>query len=209
MKTRSSCVLGLALVTYLFMLSAAKAGDVGPIQWAVADGGNGLYYGYFDITDSDHTWTGAAAEAQTLTYNASGTTLYGYLAPVTSQAEANFLDNNLIQPSYGDWTIVWTGDYANNGTLYGGASGAISDTSWITWGYGLSLSDTVGQPDNYGTTIGGAGYDFDWQARTPADDSIGGYIAVFGAEPAPEPSAIIPAALGSGFSLLLLRRKKT
>jgi hypothetical protein len=71
-----------------------------------------------------------STEAQTRTFNNGGTMLYGRLAPIATQEMSDF-EYNLIDVTWGAWTIAWSGDYANDGVLYAGASAAIGAPSWV------------------------------------------------------------------------------
>ena len=188
-------VLTLAILTLLLIIRTSEAQTLGP---------DGIYYEYFNFIGATHTWAGAYAEAQTRTFDDSGTIVSGYLAPVATSTVASFL-NTLVNNGAGQWAIVWNGDYVNNGVVYAGAQGAVSDTSWINWASGSSPSITVGQTGNYGVTMTGSGYGYNWQVRSPSFSGIGGYIVAFAPQDVPEPSIMALAGLG-GLGLLLFRR---
>lgn len=190
----------------LIALSPFAKGNYDAIQWQITDGGNGLYYEYFDFSGADNTWGGAVAEAETKTLVLDGgITLQGHIAPVTSQAEADFVNNNLIAP-LGSWAIVWNGDSAIDGTVYAGAQGVLSDTSWISWTEGQAPADTIDLPGTYGVTMAGAGYGNEWQTRSPESTGIGGYVVEF--SPVPEPSTLSFIGLAGTLGLLHFRRRK-
>jgi hypothetical protein len=206
MKTKTIKKIGGLAAFLAANLMAHADSTVGPIQWSIADGGNGFYYECFGLNE---TWTNAEASAQTQTLTLDGTTYHGILAPVTSAAEASFLQANLVEPSAGDWTITWTGNYVNNGTVYAGDQ-TLNDTSWFSWSPYTSYtpSDTIGQSGDYGVAITGMGYGSatQWILRGPSEYQ-GSYLVVFEVTPAPEPSTLALAGLG-GLGLLLFRRGK-
>jgi len=185
--------------------------NIGPVQWSTDQGGDGLYY---EIVGADSvTWDNALALAQTQVFNVDGTDYHGALAPVTSAAQALFLQSNLVEPSAGDFTISWTGDFMNNGLVYAGDQ-FVGDSSSFTWSESSSSSpdDTLGQSANFGIAIQGAGYGAGDQLMLRGPwDNLGSYLVVFDVPPAPtpEPSTVALASLG-GAALLLyrLRRRK-
>ena len=74
----------------LLVLTASFIATAAPIQWKVADGGNGHYYEYFQsisIFDGLFTFDTAKANAESSTYLG----LSGYLLTVTSEAENEFI----------------------------------------------------------------------------------------------------------------------
>ena len=74
--------LSLMAVTAVCLMLGASELRAGPIQWTVAEGGNGDWYELV-MPDSDqysYTWTQARAAADNMTWDG----LQGYLATVTS-----------------------------------------------------------------------------------------------------------------------------
>ncbi|MGA2787994.1 MAG: PEP-CTERM sorting domain-containing protein [Verrucomicrobiota bacterium] len=192
-------ILAAVVLASLLMPQASGAQSLGP---------DGLYYQCFVFTGDNQTWAGAYAEALTQTLDVDGVTEYGYLAPVATSDVSDFV-NTLIQdtPYWGSWAIAWNGNYVNNGIVYAGAQGEITDTSWMNWSGGSTPAITVGQPGDYGVTTTGDGYGYAWQTRDPSFDGIGGYVVAFSTTPIPEPST--PALAGlSGLGLLRFRRRQ-
>jgi hypothetical protein len=183
----------------------AQADDtLGPTQWAIDQGGDGMYYEI--VGNGSFTWSDAQTLAQQQVFTVDGTDYYGTLAPVTSAAQASFLQNNLVIPSAGDFAITWTGDSLYFGTVFAGDQ-EMSDTSWFTWSSSSSIApeDTFGQNAYYGLAMEGDGYGAanDLMLRdTP--DQLGSYLVVFDVPPpVPEPSAL--ALAGAGGACLLFR----
>jgi hypothetical protein len=119
----------IVLCVFGWLATAESRADltVGPIQWTVAQGGNGDYYELVlpDSSQNSYTWTQARQAAYGMTYNG----MQGYLATVTSQGENDFLGANFS--SYladlhgpGQHSIyAWIGLYAPTPT---------SDFQWVT-----------------------------------------------------------------------------
>lgn len=76
------------LLASIALVGLASTANAIPVEWAVADGGNGHFY---DFVGGDFTWQDALADAATLTAN--GWT--GYLATVTSAEENDFLSDSV------------------------------------------------------------------------------------------------------------------
>lgn len=71
------------------LVAAASAAHAAPIQWSSASGGNDHYY---EIGLSATTWASALAAADAKSYAG----LDGYLATITSAAEADFVNSVLL-----------------------------------------------------------------------------------------------------------------
>jgi hypothetical protein len=80
----------------ILCLSAAHA-HAEPIQWKIADGGNGHFYEHIAVFPWLN-WADANEQAQHLSFAGKG----GYLMTVTSQAELDFVQANVLSLSY-DW----------------------------------------------------------------------------------------------------------
>ena len=131
----AALAMGLSAIT----TSAAVAA---PVQWTVADGGNGHWYEV--IAAPAISWNEANAVAQ-----ASGG--IWHLATITSQAENDFIFPLVDDPAY--WTTAGTGH--NLGPFLGGFSSCdvCSDWQWVTeeaWSYTNWVS---GQPVPDGTFL--------------------------------------------------------
>ncbi len=85
---RTTSVVGLLLWA---CLGTSKL-RAGPIQWTVAEGGNGDWYDLVmpDSPQYNFTWTQARAAADSMAWDG----LQGYLATVTSPEEGEFLRDN-------------------------------------------------------------------------------------------------------------------
>jgi len=102
-----------------------------PVQWDSSAGGNGHYY---DLAYYDCDWVNCRDQAAATTLDYNGTTYYGHLVTITSQAEQDFLANTFMLP-YGP--RVWIGAYRVG-----------SEFAWVTgepWSYTNWHS---GEPNN-------------------------------------------------------------
>ncbi len=129
----------IGLIASIPSLSAAA-----PVQWAVADGGNGHWYDF--VTDFS-TWS----EARTAALGMSFMGLDGYLATITSQEEQDFLSDNWVfdsnywlggsdAASEGDW--LWV-DGPEAGQNIGGSN-------YENWDTGEPNNSFFGvPPENY------------------------------------------------------------
>lgn len=109
MMPRATSLLVLALCIGFAALPAVAQ----PVYWDPNAGGNGHYYEFFAASSSPTTtWTYARDHALTLSYNGYP----GYLATVTSQAEQDFIWNNVM--AQGNGYSAWLGgtDVAVEGT---------------------------------------------------------------------------------------------
>lgn len=184
------------------LASIALAGLAGtanaiPVEWAVADGGNGHFY---DFVAGDFTWDEALAGAAAL--SANGWT--GYLATVTSQEENGFLTNTV------SGQLGWLG---------GSDSGADLD-NW-TWRTGPEAGQAFvfenwndGEPNN---CCSGEDYlQLNWSVTGGWNDHGGpgnsgqrnGYFVEFSAPPVPEPETYALLLAGLGVVGVAARRGK-
>jgi len=195
---------GFALAFIAGAIAARADSTIGPIQWSADNGGDGNYYQIVGLDDAQ--WLDAYIAAQQQTLTVDGTVYYGELAPVTSAAQAQFLQDNLVEPSAGDYTITWTGDFVQSGTIFAGTP-PMDDTSWFNWSgsSSASVSDSYDNFDAYGIALTGYGYGAgnDLSLRAP-DDTLGSYLVAFEVAPAPEPSTLALASVG-GIACLFLR----
>jgi hypothetical protein len=177
--------LRIKFLSVLLILTSTTVLQASPVQWTVAQGGNGSY---FDWVPGYLTWTQADAAASQLTFDG----IHGYLATVTSQQENNFFETQFSQ-STGQTLIGWLGGYKNP------AEANPSDPSlgwnWVTgqpWSYtswwtAEGLPDNAGGNQNYLRTqpVGSVVYWDDIQ-NDPGSFYIGGYFVEYAV---PEPGA--------------------
>lgn len=186
---------GVAFASTLSVLSAVTVGFAQPVEWPIADGGNGHFYEAVAVP-GDIVWTDAQAAAV-----AAG----GYLATITSpeenafvfsltvtRAEVWFHPNNSLGPWIGGWQDP-------NDPGYSEPAGG---WKWVTgevWGYTAWHS---GEPNNvWGDDrlhyFGHSGMEPRWN---DAPDDAGHYGGLRGyvVEYLPCPSAIPDARCASG-----------
>ena len=180
----------LAVVAMVFGWSSG--GSAVPIQWTVAEGGNGHFYEAVDLGTAI-SWEAAKANAE-----AAG----GYLATVTSAAEDSWITTNLLPlvtgVGGGNRLGPWTGGYQDTGSpSFSEPSGG---WTWVTgepWSYTAwetgEPQDGAGPPDseNYlhyyvGGTLQG------WNDNRSVAPGIDSYII----EVIPEPSTALLLGLG-------------
>ena len=166
-----------------------------PIQWTVAEGGNGHWY---EVVSNGMNWTSAKAYAETRG---------GYLATVTSAEEHDFIVNNVVP----DPILGWGG-----GLKLGGYQDTSSPSysepgggwSWVTgeaWSY---TNWTSGEPNNAGGAenfltmhpVATGSSEYSW------NDNSSGYDFPFIIETVPEPSTAL--LVGIGLSALAVRREQ-
>ena len=119
------------------ILEVSNSVPAGPVQWRVADGGNGHWYEAV-APGTDLNWAAAQSAAA-----ARG----GYLACVTSAAENNFIFGLINWPKY--WE---TRSWGRIGPWLGGAYSYTPPTVW-SWVSGEAWSYAnwcAGEPDYYG-----------------------------------------------------------
>ena len=170
-----------------------------PVEWAIATGGNGHYYEY---VPNFIVWEDARIEAQTRTY--LGDT--GHLVTVTSQAENDFIFDNVTQ----EWAAAGAHDLETEGVwewVVGPEAGTvfwqegIGTITYAPWRSG-EPNNGPGGLENY-LMINYLGRLWnDYQG----DDGMG-YVVEF-SNPIPEPSTIILLLTGAlGFLAYRSRRR--
>ena len=177
-----------------------------PIQWTVAEGGNGHWYdvvgeGFSGITEGFY-WNDARADAE-----ARG----GYLATPTSASEWSF-----IQSQYATWGIpngyegnAWLGGFQN--TASPSYSEPLGGWEWVTgepWSY--TAWNSPQQPDD-GGGLWTENYLITW-ANPPnltwndLLDESQKYIIEYDTNPIPEPNTAL--LLGLGLAGIAIRKRR-
>ena len=203
----------LASVTgLLFTLPSARG--VALVQWPVASGGNGAFYGW---TDMPSDWNTAEATA---------VALGGHLTSITSAAEQAWLNATFLSGPALYRTVYWIGlcDLAP----YGGGSGSMIYTTWttgepVTYTNWETSGPNGSEPNNFIYNTSGEDYGtMNWHysyGTTPNlgswnDVSVNGVTFVSGpprgpyfglVKIAPEPSSAMLMIAGA---LLLFRRRR-
>lgn len=189
------------VVAACVLLCVAVAVQAAPIQWTLAEGGNGHSYeavynaaGWASINDAR---SAAAARG-------------GYLATVTSAAEHQWLlSQNLYGPypeyGYGDW--VWLGGYQDRSDpTYAEPSGGWKwgtgeDWSFTSWG-GTEPNNYLNIEDYLVALPGGQWFDY-WGGGTYGIKAmLVEYDAV------PEPSGLLALAGSLGCAVPFIRRRR-
>ncbi len=174
-----------------------------PVEWPIAEGGNGHYYERVDAPQGV-TWYDAKATAETFTF--LGVT--GHLATITLANENSFIVNNLggVPVSI---SCYWLGGFQPDGSPE-----PAGNWQWITgepWTY---TNWSLGEPNNkYGGESGGAPAGSDeevllfWGNQGMWNDmEISSFQRGFIVEyPVPEPGTFLLLGLGG----LLFRRQRS
>jgi hypothetical protein len=87
----------IAIVVVVTVITSAAVALADPIQWV----GNGHWY---EAVGQPLNWAAARTAAESMTWCGAN----GYLATLTSQAENDFVMNNVLDPS---WDQCWLGGY--------------------------------------------------------------------------------------------------
>ncbi|MDG0867419.1 hypothetical protein [Candidatus Lucifugimonas marina] len=141
-------VAAMAFATLLVPNSVATASsDSATVKcWAVVDGGNGHCY---ELIETAKNWYDAEAYAQIVSHDG----VYGHLATITSDAENDFIHDNVVgyQDEYlGAGTLDVPRAFAWFGGFRHKDSGATSADGW-QWVTGETWGDTnwsPGEPNN-------------------------------------------------------------
>lgn len=182
------------LLASIALASLASTANAIPVEWAVADGGNGHFY---DFVAGDFTWHQALDESGAMTANG----WEGYLATVTSQAENDFLVS--ISSQLGWIGGSDNGDDVNAWTWRTGpeAGQAFTFTAWAS-----------GEPND---CCGGENYaHLNWAPGQWNDhggpgnpDQRNGFFVEFSAPPIPEPETYALLLAGLGLVGVATRRR--
>lgn len=184
----------LLVLSVLFFIGFASISIAAPIQWSVADGGNGHYYDFYDFGNFNTDWHAANTYAQSLTYDG----MSGYLTSVTSNEEMAFIGSHIAGVGY-----LSGNDYAINGTWVW--EGGPDDGLVFQIGFGTSashptdyiISSTEPNGDGDYLYLNSDGSGTAWVNDHPGNEN-GAFIEYSASEvaPVPEPSTIL--LLGGG-----------
>ncbi|WP_339949900.1 VPLPA-CTERM sorting domain-containing protein [uncultured Albimonas sp.] len=176
-----------------------------PVQWEVADGGNGHWY---ELVESSQVWSGARDLAAGMTHLG----MTGYLATITSQEEQDFLSAEVNPDGLeaflggsdaeveGEWRWV-AGPEA--GTLFWVGAAAGTAFGFEDWHSG-EPNDSTGEDNLLGWSFDSN----DWMDLR-SDAVRGAYLVEYsGASPVPIPAAGGLLAAGVGALSLLRRRRR-
>jgi hypothetical protein len=178
----SARLLGLAVISISFLIQSA---DAAPVQWPVAQGGNGHWYAFVAGTEP---WTQAKTDAEALSFNG----LPGHLTTITSQAESDFIFANFSPVQ------AWLGGYQDHTAPdYSEPAGGWRWVTGETWSY-TNWATQFGFPDNFGTI----GQDYLKYASGPYWDDlennaragstgVDGFLVEFQAVPEPGSAALL------------------
>ncbi len=183
------------LLASIALAGLASTANAIPVEWAVADGGNGHFYHF---VAGNFTWHQALDESSAMTANG----WEGYLATVTSEAENNFLSNSVSNQ------VGWLGG--------SDAGNALNDWTWRTGPEaGQSFTFTAwssGEPNN---CCGGEDYlQHNWVGNRWNDHGgpgnpgqRNGFFVEFSAPPIPEPGTYALLLAGLGLVGVAARRR--
>ena len=193
------------LVTFLTMLAPfVGTGQTfaALVHWQIADGGNGHYY---EFVDGNFYWP----EAKTAAEASSVAGVSGHLVTIGSQAESDFIRDNLYTwPGYPTPWIGLTDSEAYGGSeSFGQPNPEVDGWVWVTGEPVVFTNWRTGEPNNFDNDdfalIFNQGGEYGWNDHW--DAYSGGYIVEY---PAPEPSSLLLWSIGvAGFGVWAWRRR--
>lgn len=186
----------------LCLLVLAVSSFAAPIQWTVADGGNGHWYEYMPPVYLN--WDQAKAAAEASIWQGER----GYLATITSAEENAWITANIWTPIAPLPTRIWLGGYQDRSASdYSEPEGGWRWVTGETWSY---TNWHTNEPNNgvYGNTH--QEYEEDWLTAvgvwaftwnditytagfSPSELAPSGYLVEYA--PVPEPSTILALTL--------------
>ena len=191
---------------------------VGTARAAIFNPSTGHYY---DFVSGSFTWSEARDAAASSSFNGS----QGYLVTITSEAENDFIVNNLILPNFpvdsrsawgwigasdaaieGDWQWV-TGPEAGTAFWLGNAGGSPVGGAYSNW---EAAEPNAFLNEHYAHIFTATGFVGQWN-DFPNSERLGYYVEYGGleSESIPEPSSVFGLlALGAIGAGTLLKRKR-
>lgn len=197
---KAKAVVVMAVVMAMFRQVQAEF-----IEWKLADGGNGNYYGIVNPGDPLPKWLDAKTAAEGLTFQGVG----GHLATVTSANENEFIVDNLLTGfKFNKVGSAWLGGFQSpEGIEPAGGWQWVTGEPWIytNWYAGNHQpNDELGTQDYLEMLGKTVGFNGEWNdigdeiSRFP-------YIVEFetGPAPIPELSTFLLVGLGLGVASLV------
>jgi len=182
-----------------------------PVQWTVADGGNGHFYDRVDVS-TPISWADAKLQAEGLSFMGTA----GHLTTFTSLQELDFVETRLFTA-----LPRWLGGYQDRqASDYSEPAGGWKWVTGETWSFTAWSTPTVGgndvEPNNFGgsedllstetSTFGGHNY-LRWNDYGEGVRLNGFYVEYPAPVPEPEPSGLLIA--GVALLALVARRCAT